>query len=551
MTISIKNIGRTALCASTLALALQAQAGFQVSGTELLDANGNPFIMRGVNHPHAWFTHRTEQSLQDIASVGANSVRVVLADGQQWSRSSAAEVAQIIDWAKDNQLITILEVHDATGYPESEGAGTLANVVDYWLDIASVLEGQEDYVIINIANEPFGNNVPASTWVDEHIDAIQRLRDAGLTHTLMVDAANWGQDWEGIMQDHASTVAAADELNNTMFSVHMYEVYQDRSSVENYISDFLNTHGLPIIVGEFGADHYGNPVDAESILAVSEEYNTGYLGWSWSGNSSEVDALDITIDWDVNNLSSWGDFLINSSNGLLNTAQTASVFTDGGASSSSSEAASSSSAPASSSSAPASSSASASSEPVSGQQCNWYGTEYPICEDTDSGWGWEDNQSCIALSDCQGQPDPYGVVGEESSASSSQAQSSVASSVSSSASSQHSSTQSSEPPMSIGGCEYVITNDWGSGYTGAIRIHNEGDQAINGWSVSWAYEDGTTITNSWNAEVSGSNPYTAGDMGWNADIQPGETVEFGFQAATDGQRIGVPDLSGSACSGQP
>jgi len=33
-------------------------------------------------------------------------------------------------------------------------------------------------------------------------------------------------------------------------------------------------------------------------------------------------------------------------------------------------------------------------------QCNWYGTNYPLCNSTASGWGWEDNQSCIAYSTC-------------------------------------------------------------------------------------------------------------------------------------------------------
>src|SRR5690606_41231218 len=68
------------------AASLGAYAGFQVSGTQLLDGNGNPFIMRGVNHAHAWYTGTTQQALADIASVEANTVRVVLSDGQQWTR---------------------------------------------------------------------------------------------------------------------------------------------------------------------------------------------------------------------------------------------------------------------------------------------------------------------------------------------------------------------------------------------------------------------------------------------------------------------------------
>src|SRR5687768_14650634 len=58
-------------------------------------------------------------------------------------------------------------------------------------------------------------------------------------------------------------------------------------------------------------------------------------------------------------------------------------------------------------------------------------------------------------------------------------------------------------------CEYVIQNEWGNGFVAAVRITNDTSTAIDGWSVSWNYTDGTTRTGGWNANFSGSNPYTA------------------------------------------
>jgi lysophospholipase L1-like esterase len=46
-----------------------------------------------------------------------------------------------------------------------------------------------------------------------------------------------------------------------------------------------------------------------------------------------------------------------------------------------------------------------------GGKCNVYGTTYPICANTSSGWGWENNASCIANADCKALPAPYGVIG--------------------------------------------------------------------------------------------------------------------------------------------
>ena len=86
-----------------------------VQGTKLYDANGNEFIMRGVNIPHAWYTDKTETSINAVADLGANCVRVVLADGYQWDKTSREEVENIINICKQNKLICILEVHDYTG----------------------------------------------------------------------------------------------------------------------------------------------------------------------------------------------------------------------------------------------------------------------------------------------------------------------------------------------------------------------------------------------------------------------------------------------------
>jgi len=56
-----------------------------------------------------------------------------------------------------------------------------------------------------------------------------------------------------------------------------------------------------------------------------------------------------------------------------------------------------------------SSSSTSSSVSSSGQcQCNWYGTLYPSCVTTQSGWGWENNKSCISRSTCTGQPTNQG-----------------------------------------------------------------------------------------------------------------------------------------------
>jgi len=111
-------------------------------------------------------------------------------------------------------------------------------------------------------------------------------------------------------------------------------------------------------------------------------------------------------------------------------------------------------------------------------------------------------------------------------------------------------TPTTEPTPDTGGgavaCIYSVSNNWGSGFTGAITLTNNGSSAINGWQVSWSYSGGASLAGSWNASVSGSNPYTAVDMGWNASIAPGQSVQFGFQGE-GGDTSEVPTVSGAVC----
>lgn len=78
-------------------------------------------------------------------------------------------------------------------------------------------------------------------------------------------------------------------------------------------------------------------------------------------------------------------------------------------------------------------------------------------------------------------------------------------------------------------CEYIVSNEWNTGFVASIRITNDSNTTINNWSVSWAYSDGSIKTSSWNATLTGNNPYSATGVGWNNTINPGQFIEFGVQ----------------------
>lgn len=101
-------------------------------------------------------------------------------------------------------------------------------------------------------------------------------------------------------------------------------------------------------------------------------------------------------------------------------------------------------------------------------------------------------------------------------------------------------------------CEYNIANEWDTGFTANIIITNNTDAVINGWNLAWEYTGDNRYTSSWNAEVSGNNPYTATSLSWNANIQPGDNIEFGIQGTKGANAVAEsPTITGDVCDSTP
>ncbi len=312
--------------ASAIALAEPAAAqGLHVSGTRVVEGNGSTFVMRGVNHGHAWFTSRTS-AFADIKSYGSNVIRVVLSSGRWGTTNGPADVANVVSLCKANRMICVLENHDTTGYGEDGAAISLDAAVDYFATLQGVLAGQEDYVIINPGNEPIGNT-NAAQWISATTSAIRRLRSLGFQHLIMIDAPNWGQDWQYVMRDSAQTIWASDPDQNLVFSIHMYGVFNTPTAITSYLDTFRSA-GLPLVIGEFGyRNNNGSNVDHDTVLSEAEARSMGYIGWSWCGNNDPY--LDMVVNWDRNNLSPWGQRILNGPNGIVATAREATIFGTG------------------------------------------------------------------------------------------------------------------------------------------------------------------------------------------------------------------------------
>ena len=105
--------------------------------------------------------------------------------------------------------------------------------------------------------------------------------------------------------------------------------------------------------------------------------------------------------------------------------------------------------------------------------------------------------------------------------------------------------------------DYVIANQWGSGFQANVTIKNHATTAVSGYTLTWNFTGGQKLDSGWNATfsqtgtaVSVSNPANY----WNGTIAAnGGTSSFGFQGTLNGSNP-IPTnftLNGKACGGGP
>ncbi|MEU6349761.1 cellulase family glycosylhydrolase [Streptomyces sp. NPDC047072] len=507
-----------------------AQAvGLHISNGRLLEGNGNDFVMRGVNHAHTWYPNELG-SLADIKAQGANTVRVVLADGHRWTANSASDVANVIAQCKANKLICVLEVHDTTGYGEDTAAGTLDQAADYWIGLKDVLAGQENYIVINIGNEPWGNTSPEG-WTAPTIAAIQKLRAAGFQHTIMVDAPNWGQDWQQVMRTNAQSVYNADTTGNLIFSIHMYSVFDTAAEITDYLNAFVSAK-LPILIGEFGgpADQWGDP-DEDTMMATAQQLNLGYLAWSWSGNTDPI--LDLVLNFDPAQMTSWGQRVFHGANGIAQTAKEATVF---GGATPDSQAPTAPGTPTASAvtatSANLSWTASTDNVGVAGYDVVRVsgGTETTVAASTTNSVTVSGLTANTAYSFAVYARDAAGNRSTRSAA-----------------------VSVTTPAAPAGSCSvgYKVVGEWPGGFQGEIALRNTGTAAVSGWKLGFTFADGQTVTNMWGGTATQSGgAVSVTPASYTNTIPAGGSVTVGF-IGSKGTTNTAPTaftLNGGACA---
>ena len=272
----------------------KAHGKLAVSGTDLVDASGSKFQLKGVStHGLTWFadfvSKDTYQYFKD--SFGINLVRFAMYTdtGDSYGYCSGGNKSEIeellgkgVDAATDLGLYVIIDWHILN---DNDPNMHIDDAKDFF-DRISKKYASYGNVIYEIANEPNGG----TTWdsVKSYAETIiPIIRKNAPDAIIIVGTPTWSQDVD---------VAAADPITdqtNLMYAVHFYAATH-KDDLRNKVQSALDS-GLPIFVSEFGlCDASGNgSIDydqSDAWFDLINDKNLSYAAWNIS-NIAETSSL--------------------------------------------------------------------------------------------------------------------------------------------------------------------------------------------------------------------------------------------------------------------
>lgn len=269
-----------------------ANGALRVSGSQLVDARGNPVQLRGVStHGLAWFPAYVNNACfgQLRRDWGANVVRLALYTQEYGGYCSGGDQAALRDlvrrgvrYATDNDLYVIVDWHILSdGNPLTHVGEAKA----FFSEMSRSFADQSN-VLYEICNEPNG----ATSWADikryaEQVIPVIRAND--LDAVVLVGTPTWSQEVDK---------AAADPLlfGNVMYTLHFYAATH-KDDLRSRLAQALRA-GLPVFVSEFGiCDASGNgaidEASANAWMTLLADHQVSWCMWSLCNKAESASAL--------------------------------------------------------------------------------------------------------------------------------------------------------------------------------------------------------------------------------------------------------------------
>jgi hypothetical protein len=296
----------------------------KVSGNKLINDQGRPVILQGVNVPSLEWSAKGEQ-VNRSAKVAlldwkANVIRVPVSNSYWFGRGKGAKepsndadayrriVDDLVKIAAGQGAYLILDLH-LFGGPK-------ANAVEFWKD-AAARYANNPAVLFDLFNEPTG--ITWDLWqkggVREVKDKktqevtqvevvgmqalIDAVRSTGARNIVIAGGVGYAYDLSGVLEGYA---LADHDGNGLVYATHFYNWHR---GWEKRFLPLANKY--PILVGEFGADvkkmsfipgnQQENPYTwMPDALGMIQKYNLNWTAFSFHPAASPVLIKDWTYE---------------------------------------------------------------------------------------------------------------------------------------------------------------------------------------------------------------------------------------------------------------
>lgn len=279
-------------------------------GTQILQGNGKPLIMRGLQRfgleGGTKTPMPTDGEIAQLKLWGANEVRISLGE-QKWLNTSChyeadypGQVDKIVRSVTSRGMVAMINLHFSAlapcGTPGLTPMADSPGAITFWQEVASRYR-TNPLVVFDLFNEP---HVPQSTWLDggPFLEADQTVQAAGMQQlyntvrdtgarnlvvisglgyasrppTELVQGANIAY---GI---HAYTCEAAPPPSCT--TPHPFDAAA--GPLSNWVR-FAKTHA--VIVTEFGWPNGDDGTYNRAVIGFAEAHGWGWSGFTWDGGT--------------------------------------------------------------------------------------------------------------------------------------------------------------------------------------------------------------------------------------------------------------------------
>ncbi len=281
-------------------LVTEIKIGWNLGNT--LDATGG----KGLNTESSWGNPATTKEMIDtVRKAGFNILRIPTT----WEKHLGPaldyvidagwldRVQEVVDYAMDNEMFAILNLHHEEWYSPSLSNAEAAKdiLTKVWKQIAERFENYDEYLIFEGMNEPRvkGGTNEWSGGLPEQREVLDQL-NAAFVETIRSTGGN-----NPLRHLMIPTYAASSHMNaldlvvpeddKIIISIHAYTPYdfalntagtsewsldnaRDTGEIDHLMNNLYNTFlkkDIPVIIGEFGAIHKNNK---EIRVAWAEYY---------------------------------------------------------------------------------------------------------------------------------------------------------------------------------------------------------------------------------------------------------------------------------------